>query len=275
MNSWLTGVADSITRQHLINAALALAFLLAGSFLARRGSTAVGRLQQLDSQQRMLLGKIVHYGIFSLAIVAALSQLGVDIKVLLGAAGVITVAVGFAAQTSASNLISGLFLMVERPFVVGDVIAVGDPKNGVMGEVMSIDLLSSKIRTFSNLMIRVPNESLVKANIHNYSYFPLRRLDFNFGVALTANLSRVEALMRQAATSHPLCLEDPQPVFVVNGFGDFSISLQFQVWTMAANMGALQNELYRDIKIALDRAGVDIPYPTRTMITAAHQQPRA
>ncbi|MFN9975907.1 MAG: mechanosensitive ion channel family protein, partial [Phycisphaerae bacterium] len=113
----------------------------------------------------------------------ALDSLGFDLKVLLGAAGILTVAVGFAAQTSASNLISGLFLMFERPFVVGNSIVIGD----LRGEVVAIDMLSTKIRTFTNMMVRIPNETLVKSNIVNLSYFPIRRVDLEVGVAYSSD----------------------------------------------------------------------------------------
>jgi small-conductance mechanosensitive channel len=180
----------------------------------------------------------------------------------------LTVAVGFAAQTSASNLISGVFLMVERPFTVGDVIGVGE----LNGEVMSVDLLSSKIRLFNNLMVRIPNEKLVKSDIVNYSYFPVRRVDFKMGVSYDTDPRFVEQVLRRVATNHPLCLEDPRPVFVFSGFGDSAMNLQFQVWTLRANMGTLQNDLYRDIKLAFDANGIEIPYPTTTAIPPRPKQ---
>ena len=111
--------------------------------------------------------------------VSALRELGFKLSVLLGAAGVLTVAVGFASQTSASNIISGLFLLGERPFSVGDVIRVGS----TTGEVLSIDLLSAKLRTFENLFVRIPNETLIKSEVTNLSRLPVRRLDLKIGIA--------------------------------------------------------------------------------------------
>ena len=261
---WSSDFAKIITRDHALDAVLAVIILIVGFYLARKMRDAVAKIPQFDIQQRLLATKIVYYTLVTLAIAAALTQIGVDLRVLLGAAGVLTVAVGFAAQTSASNLISGLFLMAEKPFVVGDVVAIGD----IRGEVMSIDLLSTKIRTFTNLMVRVPNETMVKSNITNYSYFPIRRLDLNIGVGYESNLTLVESVLRQVASSHPLCLEDPRPVFVFNGFGDSAMNIQFQVWTLTKNMTTLQNDLSRDAKVALDAAGIAIPFPTRTLVMA-------
>lgn len=255
MGDWQSLFSDLFNKHNLMNSVAALGIFTVGIFFARRLRNAISRITQLDHQPRLLLSKLSYYGMLFASLAAALSQMGVDVNVIVGAAGVLTVAVGFAAQTSASNLISGLFLMAEKPFVVGDVIAVGDTR----GVVMSIDLLSTKIRTFNNLMVRIPNESLVKSSIANYSFFPLRRLDLNFNVMHNSDVAAVERSMRSAAKLHPLCLEDPQPVFVINGFGDFAIQVQLQVWTLAENLVPLQNDLYRDIKSALDQAGVQVP----------------
>ncbi len=260
-------IQEVMTRKHLFDAFMALMILLAGSMLARRTRTVLGGLERLDPQMRLMFSKISYYGILFGALAAALSQIGVDIKVIVGAAGVLTVAVGFAAQTSASNLISGLFLMIERPFVVGDVIAIG-AVGGTTGEVMSVDLLSSKIRTFTNLMIRIPNETLVKSQIINYSYFPLRRVDFNVNVIYKSDLHLVERVLREVAGAHPLSLEDPQPVFLFNGFNDAGIAIQFQVWTLSDNMVTLQNELYRDIKNTFDANGIAIAFPKSGLDTS-------
>jgi small-conductance mechanosensitive channel len=270
LGDWFGEASQVITQKHIANATIALIIISVGTFLAARARDAVGRIPQLDIQQKVLLTRMTYYGLLSLALAAGLSQIGFDLKVLLGAAGVLTVAIGFAAQTSGSNLISGIFLMVERPFTVGDVIAIGD----IRGEVMSVDMLSSRIRTFSNLMVRIPNETLVKSNITNYSYFPIRRLDFNVGVSYNSDVTQVEAILMSVAEANPLCLDEPQPIFIFSGFGDSAMNIQFQVWTVSKNMARLQNEMYREIKCAFDKAGIEIPFPTRALLNPAPVAPR-
>lgn len=258
---WFTDLTPLLTKKHLFNLGSAILFLLIGRFLAKKTRKTIQHLSQIDGQQRLLFSQVGYYSIYGLATAAALSQMGVDLKVLLGAAGVLTVAIGFAAQTSASNLMSGLFLMIEQPFVVGNIIAVGE----IRGEVMSIDLLSSKIRTFNNVMVRIPNETLMKSNITNLSYFPIRRIEIKLGVPYSADISRIEQILKQVASDHPLCLDEPAPTFLFNGFGDSAMDVQLMVWTSSENLILLQNNIYRDIKLALDREGIDIPYPTRTV----------
>ena len=269
LDDWFISLAHLVTKERVLNFIIALIMLFGGIFISGRSRMAVQRLPQLDNQQKVLMTKLTYYVLIGLTIAATMSQLGFDLKVILGAAGILTVAVGFAAQTSASNLISGIFLMVERPFLVGDVINVA----GTTGEVISVDLLSSKIRTFANLMVRIPNETLVKSNIVNYSYFPVRRVDFTIGVGYNSDITRVEQVLRSAAMAHPLCLEDPKPIYIFSGFGDSAMNIQFQVFTLTANMTQLQNELYRDIKVAFDRNQIDIPFPTRILVQAS--QPNA
>jgi small-conductance mechanosensitive channel len=174
------------------------------------------------------------------------------------------VAVGFAAQTSVSNVISGLFLRIDRPFLVGDVIEVA----GLKGEVLSIDFLSCKFRTFDNILVRVPNETMVKSDIKNLTFFPIRRIDFKIGVSYKENMKRVHEILLDVATRNPLSLEDPAPLFIFEGFGDSSLNLQFSVWTVRENLILLQNSILQEIKSAFDNAGVEIPYPHRTVIIA-------
>jgi small-conductance mechanosensitive channel len=195
----------------------ALIILGVGMMLARVVSRAAGRVLslRLDLHQTTILRRVIFYIIVGLAIASALHQLGFRLGVLLGAAGILTVAIGFASQTSASNLISGLFLIAERPFQIGDFIQVA---NEATGEVLSIDLLSVKMRTRDNLFVRVPNETLVKAQVTNYSRFPIRRYDLMLGVAYREDLDRVREVLEAVADANPLCLEEPRPQIFFQGF---------------------------------------------------------
>jgi len=262
LNQFLSSIESLPAKKYIFGALSAMLILLIGVYVARRVSHAVMRTNRLDIQQKLLFQKVIYYGLVGVAIAWALSELGIDLKVLLGAAGLLTVAVGFAAQTSASNLISGLFLIIDRPFIVGDVIEVG----GVTGEILSIDLLSFKIRTFDNILVRVPNETMVKSDIKNLTFFPIRRIDIKFGVGYSSKIQQVEEIVRGVATRNPLCLEDPAPLFIFQGFGDSSLNIQFSVWAIRTNILELQNRIMREIKEALDQAGVEIPFPHRTLV---------
>ena len=258
---WHHFIHTYITEEKIVNLLWAILIFAAGLALSRRVDTVMNRFKQLDVAQRVMFTKFARYAVVTLAIATALAQLGFDLRVLLGAAGILTVAIGFASQTSASNLISGLFLMVEKPFIIGDFVEVGNTR----GEVLAIDLLSCKVRTMSNLMVRIPNESMVKSNITNLSYFPIRRFDIVVGVSYSSDLRRVRDLLFEAAHEHPLCLTEPEPLFSFSAFADSSMNVLFQAWTLNDNVLRVQTDLYIDIKDRFDRAGIKIPFPVRTL----------
>ena len=263
LRNWWTELTHLVTAKHIESAVSAIVILILGMYLAKRASQALGRVNQIDPQQRLLLQKASYYGLVLFTIASSLNQLGFDLKVLLGAAGLLTVAVGFAAQTSASNLISGLFLMVDRPFVVGNSIQI----DSLQGEVIAIDLLSTRLRTLDNQMVRVPNETMVKSNIVNKSFFPLRRFDVAVGVAYDSDIREVQNLLLETAKSHPRCVADPAPVCLLTGFGDSSINLVLQAWTLTDEMLVVRSELHAMVKATLDAAGVEIPFPHRILVS--------
>jgi small-conductance mechanosensitive channel len=251
--------ADWFTLQRVFSILL----LLLGWVLARAAGQVVGRIasSRASAQHAMILQRFVYYGLVVLAVLTALSGLGVDLSVLLGAAGVLTVAVGFASQTSASNLISGLFLLFEQPFVVGDVVGVG----AHIGEVVSIDLLSVKLRTFDNLLLRIPNETLLKSDIRNLTRFPIRRFDLVLTVPYTADLKRVSEVLVEAAREVPVCLDEPEPKVIFQGFVDHGVSLQLSVWASTTRFLDLRNGVPGAVLAHLKQAGISIPLPQRVL----------
>jgi small-conductance mechanosensitive channel len=249
----------------------ALLLVIIGFAVSRIVSASVMRAvrRYLDAQQGMLLRKFIYYLLLSLFVVSALREMGFSLGALLGAAGVFTVAIGFASQTSASNLISGIFLIGERSFQIGDVIKVGD----AMGEVLSIDLLSVKLRTFDNLHVRIPNETMIKSEVTNLTKFPIRRVDLKIGVAYKEDIERVRRIMMDVADKNPLCLEEPKPHFYFMGFGDSSLDLQFSVWVRKENFLDVRTLMHEEIKAAFDREGIEIPFPHLSICTASLTEP--
>jgi small-conductance mechanosensitive channel len=250
---------------HMLKAAI---LLLAGFIVAGMASRAVGRFFSNNFSQHhiVLFKRLVYWLILALFVASALKQLGFSLSVLLGAAGVLSVALGFASQTSASNLISGLFLIGEQPFQLGDTIKVGN----TTGEVLSIDLLSVKLRTFDNLFVRIPNETLIKSEVTNLTRFPIRRFDLLLGVAYKEQIATVRKVLLDVADKNPLCLDEPGPMFLFLGFGDSALNIQFSVWSKRENFRDLRNSLQEEIKLAFDAAGIEIPFPQRTVYLAQH-----
>lgn len=224
---------------------------------------------KLSKHQLSIYKRLIFYVIISLFVATALHQLGFKISVLLGAAGILTVALGFASQTSASNLISGLFLLAEKPFEIGDVLKV----DGDTGEVISIDLLSVKLRTFDNLYVRIPNEQLIKSKFVNITKFPIRRIDLAIGIAYRENLEQVRKLLLELANEDSRCLEEPQPFCIIKEFGSSSVDIQLSVWSRREVYRDLRSDLMAAIKVAFDANDIEIPFPHISLYSGSKTEP--
>ena len=249
----------------------ALATLAVGFLLARLAGGAVHRAThgRANAEQAMVARRLAFHLVMGISGVAALRYLGFDLSILLGAAGVLTVAIGFASQTSASNLISGLFLLGERPFTVGDVIKVGD----TTGEVVSLQLLSMTLRTLDNLAVRIPNETLLKSEITNFTRYPIRRVDIDVTVAYGADLEVVRRLLDGVAESLPLCLDEPRPSFVVRAFGATAMELRYSVWTRRDNHLEVSSALRLGIYEVFRREEVPVALAPQVVRTIGETPP--
>lgn len=237
----------------------AIVLFLVGVLFAKLTTTGLDKVlpRRLSKSQKRLLKRVMFYAIIALFSMTALQQLGFKLNVLLGAAGILTVAIGFASQTSMGNVISGLFLIFERPFALGDYIKVGN----FSGEVFSVDFLSTKIRTSDNTLIRIPNEKLLKTEVVNFSHFSTRRFDMKFGVAYDSDLSEVKQVLLTIASNNKLGLDEPAPLFSVLSYGDSAINIQFSVWTERKNLRVFKNSLQQDVQEQFARQGINIPFP--------------
>ena len=235
--------------------------------VGRAASKSIGK--KWGEERGGLVRKIISYGGWVLIVLTALGQLGIEITALLAAAGIAGVAIGFAAQTSLSNIISGIFLSVERPFKVGDMVQVGD----TLGVILSVDLLSVKMRQFDNRFVRIPNENLIKTQVTNYSRFPIRRVDLMIGVAYKEDIDSVRELLLTIAHEHPLALEEPAPLCFCWNFNDSSVDMLFVVWAVQDDYLTLKDELLRSIKRRFDAEGIEIPFPHVTLYTGEATKP--
>jgi small-conductance mechanosensitive channel len=218
-----------------------------------------------SSQQGMVAGKAVLYTGTLILLVSVLMELGFSLAPLLGAAGILGIAIGFAAQTSVSNVISGFFLMGEQPFVVDDLVQVGD----LTGRVLSIDMLSVKLRTYDNRFVRIPNENLIKTEFVNLTRFPIRRVDITVGVAYKEDVGRVKEVLFQVAREHPGALMEPEPQLFFQDYGASSLDFLFGVWVQTELFFEVRNDLREIIKKRFDEEGIEIPFPHRTLYTGA------
>lgn len=269
----VTGINwTNLLTKETITAIIRIAALIVIGFpLLAFVSAITGRAvkKRFTPQASMLVRKGIFYTGSVLLLVSILYQMGFKLTALLGAAGIAGIAIGFASQTSVSNIISGLFLISEKPFMVGDIVKVGDTK----GTILSIDLLSVKLRTFDNQFIRIPNESLIKNQVTNITRFPIRRLDINVGVAYKENVGKVREVLLDLADKEPLCLDEPEPLVRFLNFGDSALEFLFAVWYVKDDYLKLNTKMMQQIKERFDAENIEIPFPHRSLYTGSVTEP--
>ncbi|MFC1585079.1 mechanosensitive ion channel family protein [Fibrobacterota bacterium] len=224
---------------------------------------------RVRQQTVMVLRKLLFYAGVILLVITIFRELGFSLTAVMGTAGVVGIAVGFASQTSLSNLISGFFLIGEKPFEIGDLIRVGDR----VGVAVSIDLLSIKIRTMDNLFVRLPNENLIKQEVVNITRYPIRRMDLNIGVAYKESPERVIKVLKDIARKNLYCLDEPEALVLFKSFGDSALEFLFGVWFVKTDYLALRNSIMTEIKLRFDEEGIEIPFPHRTIYIGSDSQP--
>lgn len=217
----------------------------------------------LSKQALMVLRKSIGYGIFIIVAMMVLQEFDVKLTAILGAAGILGIAIGFAAQTSLSNIISGIFLLVEKPFMVGDIIEF----DGERGVVESIDMLSLTLRTYNNLSIRLPNESLVKGQLTNITRYPIRRFDIKLSVGFKEDPERVLSILKDLAQHNSHVLVEPEPLVAFTDFGESGLEFTFGVWHEKNDFVEMRNSILTSIKNRFDEEGIEIPYPHRVIVS--------
>lgn len=206
-------------------------------------------------QQTMLLQKSIFFFILIIFLAAALQELNFKLTVLLGSAGIATAAIGFASKTSVSNMISGLFLIIEKSFEVGDTIAV----KGTQGKVISIDLLSVKLLTADNTLVRVPNETIISSELINFTHFAHRRCDIDIAIGFETNIAHVEKVLLEVAHQQHFTLKKPEPTVILNDFHNTAINLRLSIWVNKSKYDDAKNQLQQAIITAFEQENIVLP----------------
>jgi len=214
-----------------------------------------------------LLNKFSGVLIYAIGIVIALDMLGLNVMPFVAGAGVMGIAIGFAAKDTLSNLIAGVLLIIDRPFEIGDRIEVWSAPMGsaTWGDVIDIGLRATKIKTTDNIVIIIPNNEIMKRDIVNYTIITSKiRVRINIGVAYDADMLKAKQAVLGVAESTPWIESDPPPKVVVTAFGESSVDLQLRAWIGDARkrMDTISH-ITDKVKEAFDREGIEIPYPKR------------
>jgi small-conductance mechanosensitive channel len=209
-------------------------------------------------------GKIIYFGIIAISFFIFSSSQGFDFSGLLVAGGIFAVVIGFATQSVVSNLISGIFLMIEKPAKHGDTIQI--PDMGISGSLLDIGTFSSRIRKFDGTVIRIPNEKFFTSNIRSLTASTVRRAEAMVGIAYKDDIENaISVIKNEIKLSMPFVLRIPEPEFRVEELGDSSVNIQVLVWHPRDDWSQAQPILLTVIKRALDKSGIEIPFPQRVV----------
>ena len=256
--SLINWVKSFITWENLFKLLGTVFIILVMWIVFRLIAKAIRRVPEtkLPAQRTAVIIRFLKYIFYIIVVLYVLGLFGINLKAIWGAAGIAGVAIGFAAQTSVSNLISGLFVLTEGSIHVGDTIIVGD----VTGVVDEVKLLSIRVHTFDNQMVRIPNSTIINSNLTNNSYHNKRRLTLNVGVDYSTDMKLALETLKKAPELCPTVLKDPAPAVWFDGFADSSINLVVAVWFKPADFLQTKNDLYIAIKKVLDEANISIPF---------------
>ncbi|NBD30932.1 MAG: mechanosensitive ion channel [Alphaproteobacteria bacterium] len=253
----------------LVNIAVALAIFVIALWLSgwvkSRIIKASEKNQNFDATLARFLGSVARYAILAIAVIFILGQFGIETTSLAALVGAVGLAIGFALQGSLANLAAGVMLVVFRPFKAGDFVNAG----GQSGTVDEITLFTTEMTTPDNVKIIVPNGDVFSGAITNYSHYDTRRCDLVFGVSYDTDLKKAEKIITDIVTKDERVMSDPEPFVKVTNLGDSSVDFTVRAWCAAADYWDLKFDLTRTVKEAFDKQGVDIPFPTQTLIQQA------
>lgn len=255
---WLASVLGNLIVAILI---ILMAFVVAGWIRARIIAIA-HRYKRIDDTLFAFLGNIARYAILAFAAVFVLNRFGVQTASLVALIGAAGLAIGLALQGALSNIASGVMMVIFRPFKVGDFVEVA----GHSGTVKDISIVMTELASLSNVQIIIPNSDVWRSSIVNYSVYPTRRAEWTFGVGYGANLADAERIITDTIMADPRSHSTPEPFVKVNNLGASSVDFLVRVWCSSADYFAYQADMKRKVKEALDAGGVDIPFPTRTIV---------
>ncbi len=249
---------------------VALVILLIGWILAGwLGSLARGGLARakVDETLTRFLAKLTRWLVMGLVILTCLGLFGVETTSFAAVIGSAGIAIGLALQGTLGNFASGIMLLMLRPFKVGDVITVA----GQSGTVYEIELFATTLDSFDNRRFFIPNSQVFGSTIENVTYHRCRRAEVAVGVSYSADIDATRAILTRAANNVPGGLRDPAPSVWLNDLGASSVNWFVRVWANGADFGDVKQALIRAVKIALDEANIEIPFP-KMDVHVKHQE---
>jgi len=251
-------------REYLPGLTAALLILVASLIVARVASRAVARAsRKADAQVRNLLSRLVTMLTLVVGVVVALDQVGVNVGGLVAGLGLLGFTLGFALQDIGKNLVSGVLLLVQRPFEIGDNIEVA----GYGGTVTDIDVRATSIKSWDGLQVIIPNADVYSNSMTNYSAFPPRRQQLTVAVGYEEELPRVLDVFLETIRGVPGVLDEPAPGVYCSNLGPSGVEVDAYFWIDQdeSSMFDVTSRVVMALKEAAATEGINLPYPIQTV----------
>ena len=240
---------------------ITVALIVAG-WVRRRILRFSANHPRMDATLFGFLGSLAKYAVLTVAAIFVLNRFGIQTTSLVALIGAAGLAIGLALQGTLSNLAAGVMLILFRPFRAGDFVDVA----GQSGTVREVSLFFTEFATPDNVQVIIPNGQIWSSAITNYSVNPTRRVDLTFGVSYDSDLKKVDRVLNDIIAADTRIHADPAPFVKVTNLGDSSVDFTLRVWVDRADWWDVTCDLKRVVKDRFGADGIDIPFPTRTLI---------
>ena len=212
---------------------------------------------KLDHTIKTFLFSMTRFSLYTAVVITALSTAGVQLNSVITALGALGLTAGLAFQDTLKNFVSGIIVLFNKPITAGDLIQL----DGFEGYVDSIRLFYTKIHTFDNRIVQIPNSKLTSNNIVNCSEAGTRRVDLKFSVSYEDNLTKVKSVIYDVISKNELVIEEPESKVYISKHLDSGVEVTVFVWTKQENYYPVLFGMEEDVKNAFDKNGITIPYP--------------
>ncbi len=250
----------SITPDDIV---LALIVSIVGYIMIRRISSAIEKsvAKKIKKDKAELAYRFIYYPFLMVLLVTVLSILHINITSFVATAGILGIILGLAAQSSVSNVISGIFLLADDNFEIGDIVEIDE----ITGVIVDIGFMFTKIRTWDNLYVTLPNKAVAESKVTNLSRYDVRRILINFVVNYDENIEIVRRISIDTAHNDPDVVDDPKSNFVVMNMDDDGIKVRLEAWVPAKTYWPIERRLTESLSKALQSNNIEIPYPQRVV----------